>query len=271
MSKKKPTGLPPVGSVIADQLPNRLFTIYRVLRAKAIDGPKYVLAVCSPYLSKVCPSDITDEMKLILKTTYPERKGKKPSMYWISLPLDAKSRVIGSVTPSGEDKVADTNSFGHWSNLQQDALKQWCWENDRDKLQALGVAERNEKVARRKRADDLQAAHDAQMKSLTLKKLATYKFFPDWDDFPPPKVIAASRKVLKEHVDKLILLGDTAARLKKSKIIKSCVEAFNALNNQHDDFVDTDIREDIIIELGRLSRASGLGEMTKEVEDWRAW
>jgi hypothetical protein len=271
MSKKKTKALPPVGSVIVHQLPNRLYMTSRVLRAKTIDGPRYVLAACSPYISELCPADITEEMKLILKTTYPGRMGKKPSIYWISSPLDPKSRVIGSAAPSSDEKVAETSNFGHWLNLQQDALKQWCWEHNRDKLQALNAEEAKEKGARRKSADALQSTHDAEMKLMTLKKLTTYKFFPDWHDFPPPKVIRASRQILKEHVRQLLSLGDSATRSKKTTILKSCVEAFNSLNDKHDDFVDTDIREDIIVELGRLGRASGLGEMAKKIDIWRRW
>jgi hypothetical protein len=271
MPKKKAQTLPPVGSVIVHQLPNRLYTTFRVLRAKTIDGPKYVLAACSPYVSKLCPTKTTDEMKLTLKTTYPGRKGNKPSIYWISSPLDAKSRVIGSATPSSDDKVAETTNFGHWLNLQQDALKQWCWEHDRDQLQALKAVGAQENAARRQTAVALQSAHDAAMKLMTLKKLATYRFFPHWDDFPPPKVTRASRKILKEHVAQFLSLGDSAAKSKKAAILKSCVEAFNALHHQHDDFVDTDIREDIIVELVRLGRASGLGEMAKEINNWRQW
>lgn len=271
MPKKKSNALPPVGSVIVHQLPNRLYTTSRVLRAKTIDGPRYVLAACSPYISELCPANITAEMKLILKTTYPGRMGKKPSIYWISSPLDAKSRVIGSATPSSNDKVAETQNFGHWLNLQQDALKQWCWEHDRDKLQGLNTVEAKEKVARRKIAVVLQSANDAEMKVMTLKKLAMYNFFPDWHDFPPPKVIRASRAILKEHIDQLLSLGDSATKSKKTIILKSCVEAFNALNDKHNDFVDTDIREDIIVELGRLGRACGLGEIAKKIDNWRQW
>lgn len=156
-------------------------------------------------------------------------------------------------------------------NLQQDALKQWCWEHNRDKLQAFNAEEAKEKVARRKSAYALQSTHDAKMKMMTLKKLTSFNFFPDWHDFPSPKVIRASRKILKEHVGQLLSLGDSATKSKKTTILKSCVEAFNTLNDKYDDFVDTDIREDIIVELGRLGRASGLGEMANKIDKWREW
>ena len=271
MSKKKSKALPPVGSVIVHQLPNRLYTTSRVLRTKTIDGPRYVLAACSPYISELCPDETTDEMKLILKTTYPGRKGKKPSIYWICLPLDANSSVIGSAPLSSKDKVTETNNFGHWLNLQQDALKQWCWEHDRDKLQGLDAMEANEKVARRKRADALQSAHDAESKLMTLEKLAAYKFFPDWHDFPSQKMIRASRKILKEHVAQLLSLGDSATKSEKTTVLKSCIKAFNSLNETYNHFIDTDIREQIIVELSKLGRASGLGDMAKKIDNWRQW
>lgn len=268
---KKSKILPPVGSVIAYQLPNGLYTTFRVLRAKSMDGPKYVLVACSQYISKELPSVVTDEMRIILKTTYPGRMGKRPSIYWISSPVDGKSKVVGKMPPSKEEKLFEKYSTGHWLNLQQDALKQWYWEHDRVKLQALDAEEANETLARRKRADALQSAHDTEMKSMTLEKLARYRFFPHWDDYPPAKVIMASRQIMNEHVVQFITLGKTGTKSQKTSIVKSCVEAFNDLNVKHGDFVDTDIREDIAEEVSRLSRACGLGDMAKEIDNWRDW
>lgn len=271
MSKKKPQSLPAVGSVIVHQLPNRLYMTSRVIRAKTIDGPKYVLVACSPFISKLCPADITDEMKLILRTTYPGRMGKKPSIYWISSPLDAKSRVIGTAPPTSEENVTETRNFGHWLNLQQDALKQWSWEHDRDNLQSVNAVAAEKNAARRNKAKAIQSANDAEAKLMTLKTLATYKFFADWQDYPSPTLIRASRKILKEHINQVISLGDSATKSKKTTILKSCVEAFNDLNAKHDDFIDTDVREDLIVALGKFGRASGLGEMAKQIDLWRQW
>ncbi len=268
MAKTKIKSLPPVGSVIAYLLPNKLYTTFRVLRAKTIDGPKYVLAVCSPFISKERPSGITDEMKRNLYPTFHGLKGKKPSLYWVSYPLDSTSLVIGSVTPSKEEKLFERASFGHWLNLQHDALTQWRWDHEREKLLADESAEQ---TARHERAGRIQAAHDAQMKSMTIEKLAKYKFFPGWENYPPTKVTNASRQLLKAHVAQLITLGTAGSKFQKSAIIKSCVEAFNTLNSQHDDFVDTDIREDIIDEISKIASASGLGEMAKKIDNWRAF
>jgi hypothetical protein len=261
---KKPKVLPAVGTVFAFRLPNKLYTTFRVLKAKRMDGEKYVLAVCSPFISKTLPTAITDEMKQFL---HPSR-WKKPSMYWINDPAEEGMIPLGMVAPSAEEKQFKTDSYGGWLNFQYDAQTNYRWNHDRKKLLADVKAEEQAMDEKRKR---VQAEHDAAMKSMTLEKLAKFQFFPDWDDYPSTKIIKASRQVLKAHVAQLLDLGKPGTKTKKTAIIQACVEAFNALNKKHKDFIDTDIREDIVEEISRLSRACGLGEMDDQIDEWRDW
>lgn len=264
MARKKSKELPAVGSVFAYRLPNKLYTAFRVLKTKRMDGEKYVLAVCSPYISKTLPTTITDEMKLIL---HPSR-WKKPSMYWIDDPAEEGMVLLGMVAPSAEEKQLKTDSYGGWLNFQYDALTHWRWENEREKLLAEEAAEDQ---AAHEKYEKVLAELEEVRKSMTLEKLAKYKFFPDWDDYPSAKVIKACRQVMKDHVVQLLALGKTGTKPQKKALIKACVEAFNALNTRHDDFIDTDIREDIVEAISLLSIASGLGEMGDQIDNWRNW
>lgn len=267
MTRKKPQEPIEVGSVFAFQLPNKLFTACRVLRKKKMDGEQFVLAVCSPFISKDRPVVITEEMNRILRPNYHGIR-EEPAMYWISEPIRKEFVLLGTTAPSLEEKRFDTDSYGGWLNFQFDALTQWRWDHEREKLLQ---DEAEEERAMSDKQDAVQAAHEAELKSMTLEKLAKYRFFPDWDDYPSAKVINAARRLMKETVAQLADLGKPASKSKKMASIKSCVESFNALNTKYDEFIDTDIREDILVEIDRLTRASGLGEMTEQLDAWRDW
>jgi hypothetical protein len=102
----------------------------------------------------------------------------------------------------------------------------------------------------------------------TLDELSQTTFFADWHDYPK---LEASRKLIQDLVLQLLELGDADNARQKQIIMKSCVDAFNALDERFGGFIDTDLREQIVAELVGIGLAAGLASVADHIDEWRDW
>jgi len=93
---------------------------------------------------------------------------------------------------------------------------------------------------------------------VTLDDLRGHTFFANWKDYPPLKVIRASRKVMAITVEALVELGPRASESNRMAILQRCIESFNILDAKMH-FIETVEREDICEEFEAIVHACGLG------------
>jgi hypothetical protein len=152
--------------------------------------------------------------------------------------------------------------------LAHRAATHWRWQNDREALLADWATEEQERFS------SLQASLDESEQQLaiaTLDELSKTTFLVDWTDYPKPAAIEASRNLIRELVLQLLALGDAGKAQQKRVLIKSCVDAFNTLDERFGGFIDTDLREQIVDKLMVVGLAAGLPSVADQIDEWRDW
>lgn len=273
MAKRKASVvLPEVGQVFAFPLADGRFGTCRVLRSMTEKeakeyGAKCVLVACSTWIGDSIPSTPTEQMRETLHLTHHSWKGK-PELFWVSSAVPAKYVLIGTLEPTDKESRLKCHTSGGWESCAIQVLAQWLWDHEREE-----VLKRDAEVQAALAAK--QAANEEALKNsrkaVTLSMLAKYKFFEDWDDYPPAKAIRASRKIMKETVQALIALGDNASESDRRQLLQTCIEKFNKLNSVEDDFIETTVREDICDEFALIVGACGLGHSEDIADQWREW
>jgi hypothetical protein len=155
-----------------------------------------------------------------------------------------------------------------WSDsLTLQPLAQWKWDNERDAVLAQDVIkQKNDAEARRK----AQRAREEYLEQITLDELCERRFFPTWKEYPPPKAIRASRKVMANTVQELLELGSRASEKERMAVLQRCIESFNELDSEMQ-FIETVEREDICEEFEAIVHACGLGGQKDLADRWRDW
>lgn len=268
MGRRKKLPLPEPGTAYAVPLEDGRIGVCRVLRRNNIreqrnDGALKVLVACSPWIGKKIPDLNHPELRSILIKTHHNWKDDK-EVFWVSEPAPLSFIQLGTISPSTLEKRMACYVYGGWESCQYHPVAQWRWDHERAKV----LAEDDKEEARKaKEALSAEKNHDW----LTLEALRSYPFFKHWKDFPARKAIKASRAIMKTAVKELVLLGLRAPAATKKAVLKECIEAFNDLDEELDNFIETAVREDICDEFELLVHACGLEKNQNMADEWRDW
>jgi hypothetical protein len=125
------------------------------------------------------------------------------------------------------------------------------------------IKQKKDREAREK----AQGERDQYLERITLDELRGRRFFPNWREYPPPKAVRASRKLMTNTVENLLELGPGASERERIAVLQQCIESFNELDVEMQ-FIE---REDICEEFEALVHACGLGHHEELADRWRDW
>jgi hypothetical protein len=270
-SKKKPA-LPPAGTAFTFQLGDGRFSVCRVLldpiseRSRQWWNGDTILVACSSWIGDEVPHADDPALRPILHLNHHSWENQ-PNVVWISDEPPQDLIPIGTIEPTAEEQAIPCMSFGGWDALTVQPLAQWRWDHDRDSVLAEDLIEAKKG---REAWEKAQREREQYLKQITLEELRGRRFFPTWKDFPPPKAVRASRKLMTNTVEELLKLGPHASKQERMAVLQQCIESFNELHAKMR-FIATVEREDICEEFEALVHACGLGDHQDLAERWREW
>ena len=118
-------------------------------------------------------------------------------------------------------------------------------------------------------ATALQHDGDVEIEFRPLIELNSVVHFETWTDYPPKLAADESRTTLSNTITQLLGQSKTSDKIAS---IRQCIESFNELNHRFNDFIDTELREQIIDAVYEIALASGLTpELAEKLDEWREW
>jgi hypothetical protein len=270
--KRKPVVLPEPGAAFAFQLDDGRYGACRVLRTtNAKETKEYgepcVLVAASSWVGDELPDPANPALRKILKLTHHSWKNQL-EILWVSDLLPQDFQPIGIIPPSKAETKQECHSYGGWESLRLQPLLQWRWDHEREKVLAEDEEEEKERL---RQIEAKNREHKKYLASLTLEGLSQHRFFKTWDEFPSKEAIRRSRLIMRRTQKRLLKIGKQAPKANRMAILKECIEAFNALDEELDTFIYTIEREDIREEFYLLANACGLGKYTELADEWREW
>jgi hypothetical protein len=271
MGRKKKPNLPTKGAAFAFPLGDGRFSVCRVLLDTTSKESQQwktepVLVACSAWIGNELPTVDDPALCPILHLNH-HLHSNRPNILWISEELPKDFIPLGYIHPTIEEQAVSCPSFGTWLSLTLQPLAQWRWDNDREAVLAEdSIAEVTEAERRRNAIRERQEF----LGRITLGELLDHRFFARWKDFPPAKVVQASRTIMTRTVEQLIELGLDALEQERMAILQQCIESFNRLDAQTR-FIETGEREDICFEFEAIVHACGLGAHKELADRWREW
>ena len=150
---------------------------------------------------------------------------------------------------------------GKWFHVAQGWHLQWRHAND-------GVAMKSARDA--EEANRAKAAASAQKKRRAggLVGLARRTLAPDLTGLISNTRATALRAILEAAIGDQLKI---ALPREKKKALRLAVAKLNTYDKNHGGFIETPEREALMICLEDIAAASGLGEMTEELNEWRDW
>jgi hypothetical protein len=184
---------------------------------------------------------------------------------------DVKYLGTGVISSPDAELLAGCRSYSAWTWASSVAEGEWRWKNDREpyehEVKLKNDARTARLVAERKR-------QKTRLKTLTWENLLEEQPFPRWDRhpaFPPLEFAKAAREQVHSTVRMLQALGPKPKRPQVRKIIKSCVEWFNAKDAEFGGVIETEEREDICAVLEEIAVVARQKTLTSEIDTWRDW
>jgi len=270
--RKKQSPLPAEGAAFATPLEDGRFGACRVIRMTTDDeakkhGAASVLVASSEWIGDAAPDAQDPALRPILFLTH-HSWDNKPAILWVSDPVPDDFVSIGTIESTAKEKAIECLAHGGWASAQIQPLAQWRWDNDRDAVLANDSIKAKAESQTRHRE---QKERQAYLEAITLESLLDHHFFPQWDGYTPKKAILASRRIMKDTVQKLLDIGQAAPEAERMAILQDCIERFNASDAEMDHFIETVEREDICEEFEAIVHACGLGAHEDVADNWRDW
>jgi hypothetical protein len=202
----------------------------------------------------------------------------EPAIYWGAKgPIDGVE-YLGQSSPSAAEIELTTcrcvgrtctcrRFVGGWQALCASLNREWRKRVDPEGYAAdcewlAGIVKEHRRQA--------EAQHKAELEPKGLENFHQETLFQGWEGYHAPEIVRQSRELFQVSLDKLAELGEKASRTEKEKVLKECIEGFNQLNCQYDNFISTLEREAICHEFDRLTLIAGIQE--QELADrWREW
>ena len=114
--------------------------------------------------------------------------------------------------------------------------------------------------------------NDLKIEIRPLSELNTTKHLESWADYPSNSASEKFRTTLSNTITKMLELESQSNPAVKIRTIRRCIETFNEINGQFDNFIDTELREEIIDAVYEIALASGLEpEISDSIDNWREW
>jgi hypothetical protein len=270
--KRTKKTLPAEGATFAVPLNDRWFGACRVIRnittnEASVLGADGILLACSAWIGDTLPDPRDPSLRLILHLTH-HSWDNRPELLWVFDPPPDDFIPIGKIESTTEEKAISCLTVGHWESVRIQSLAQWRWDNERESVLA------DDKIKNEKESQQCQWAQQIREKylaNITLEELRNRKFFPRWKKYPPKKAIRASRQIMINAVQQLLDLGTNSLESERMAILQQCIERFNCVNAEMNDFIETVEREDICEEFEGIVRACGLGTHKNLADEWRDW
>jgi hypothetical protein len=271
MARKKKSALPKAGTAFAFPLDDGRFSVCRVLldtsseRSKQWNGDT-ILVACSSWIGDQVPRADDPALRPILHLKH-HSWDNNPNVLWVSDEPPPDLIPIGTIEPTAEEQAISCMSFGSWDSLTLQPLAQWKWDHERDSVLAEDVIKHKKDKEAREKA---QREREQYLERITLDELRGRRFFPTWNDSPPPKAVRASRKLMTNTVEELLKLGPRASEKERMVVLQQCIESFNELDAEMQ-FIETVEREDICEEFEAIVHACGLGHHKDLADRWHDW
>ena len=199
-----------------------------------------------------------------------EAMGKEFSKAWLTGPVPDAFRLLGNVPPTPDETLPLFPYQASWEALRANALEQWRWDHEREAV----LAEDADKAAEfEARQAELERQRREALKNLTYAQFRAQRLFPDWGPPTPRKMIAASRKLMKETATRLESLGPKPDREAARAVLRDCILAFNRLDQdkEHGPWIETVEREDICSHFSALAHIAGFSDEPELADAWRDW
>ncbi len=273
MGRKKKQRLALVdGAAFAMPLTDGHFGVCRVLRNATDDesrewGAGSVLVASSAWMGDAVPDASDPTLRPILRLTHHAWK-QVEEILWISDPLPDDFLPLGGIEPTADERDRPCYTMGGWASPRLQIRAQWRWDNEREVVLAEDAAEHEAALQKRCQLEEEQKVH---LTNVTLEQLQEHVFFPNWTTYPSKKAILKSRQIMEETVQALLVLGNEATEQARLAVLQVCIERFNTLDEELDNFIETGAREDICEEFEALVHACGLGTHQDLADEWRDW
>lgn len=263
--------MPNAGTAFAFPLSDGRFSVCRVLLDISSERSKQwnsdtILVACSSWIGDQVPCVDDLALRPILQLKH-HSWNNKPNVLWVFDEPPPDMIPIGIIEPTAEEQAIPCESFGNWNSLTFQPLAQWRWDHERDFVLAEDVIEQKKDKEAREKA---QREREQYLERITLDELRGRRFFPTWNDYPPPMVVRASRKLMTNTVEELLKLGPRASEKERIAVLQWCIESFNELDAEMQ-FIETVEREDICEEYEAIVNACGLGRHKELADRWRDW
>jgi hypothetical protein len=266
MARKRKPELPATGSAFAIRLGDGRYSACRVLAGAGSRRKDAILVACSGWIGDRVPVAEDPGLRPILVLNH-HSWNDRPEILWVSDGPPKDFISLGMIEPTPEEHALECNTFGGWESVRIQPLLQWRWDHDRE---ALLAEDAREKEKQQKISRAAQRERNRHLKKVTLNELRERRFFPRWKGYPPVKALRASRRLMKETVEKLLALGPRPSRRDRMTVLQECIETFNSLDAEME-FIETVVREDICEEFEAIVHACGMGAHKNLADEWRDW
>lgn len=188
-------------------------------------------------------------------------------------------RLLGLDVLSPQESAAARAVLGYeagtsFSNLRfatRTAEGEWRWRHDREALEAEW--KRVEAAATATRAAQ-EERYRTRLKGLTWDKLLAETPFERWSPsppFPPEAFTQAARTMIHDACRELQLLGPKPRKADVRRVLRRCVEWFNAEDERAGGVIETEEREDIMAVLEEMAFVAKQKSLVEEIDGLRDW
>ncbi len=258
--------LPSVGETFAFQLSDGRYSVCRILRKERYFGDKtLVLVACSQWIGNNIPSVDDPSIRPILHLTHHSHFGRSLTI-WIAAPPPSELISIGTIIPTDSEKKLSSSSFGFWDAITAQPLMQWLWDHDREAiLQADEILKAQKKL--QKIEEDRR--REEYLVTVTLSDLRVTKFFTNWEQSVSENEINASRQIISQTIEQLLVLRETSIE-SRLQILRDCIFAFNTLEEKSS-FIYSNERDDIYEVLEAVAAAATIADFLDDIFDLGNW
>jgi hypothetical protein len=272
---KKPKAEPlTVGDVFVMRLADGRYGACRVVRLPGAheshveEGRAMVAA--TEYIGDAPPEANDPSLRRLLVLSHHVHKGTRQDVcsLWLAGPPAAGFEKLGRIEPSAEERKLPCNSYSDWAYFPFQVLLQWRWDHDREAVLAEDVQSQRQAD---ERLAELERDKQNELARMTYASFRRRKLFKNWTDYPPRKMIDASRRIMQETATKLEALGPNPDREQARAILGECILAFNDLDEANDHWIETIEREDICEHFYELAHLAGFDDEPELADEWREW
>lgn len=177
-------------------------------------------------------------------------------------------KPIGTMDLTPQEQSLTCPTYGDWESFQRQALRQWRWDNEHDKVLEEDAAKEAAKEAVAEQARAAESVRQAELSFAVLKKSRP---FAAWKGSVPNAVIPKAQALLTHCIERLEKLGADAKKREKTAALKELIVGFNELNKANDAWIGKAEGELIDTVFNDVVAASGLDPEEKVADKWRDW